>query len=54
MQYQSTESINRKNILKLVLFALACTLLYYYLVERTATVRMEVYAPAASTFKMYW
>ena len=54
MQYQSTERINRKNIFKLILFALVCTLLYYYLVERTATVRMEVYAPATSTFKMYW
>ncbi len=45
---------SRMQIVRLVLCALACTVLYHFLAERQATVSMEVHCSAPTTFKMYW
>ena len=41
-------------LFRLVLFALACVFLYHLLVERQASVLMEVHTTAPTKFKMYW
>ena len=49
-----TVADKRMRLLRIVLFALACTVLYHVLVERQASVIVEVHTTASTKFKMYW
>lgn len=44
----------KMHVLRLLFFALACAVLYHMLVERQASVTMEVHTSAPAKFKMYW
>lgn len=54
MQRMLAVSDKKMYFFRLFLFALACAVLYHLLVERQATVHLEVHTTAPTIFKMYW
>lgn len=47
-------SEKKMHLLRLVLFAFICAILYHMLAERQASVSMEVHTTTPAKFKMYW